>query len=536
MNALSLSPLIVKELGGMSRRGWTYLVRTLYVLVTAFLVYAVAAPAIIGSRVIHTSEYAQLGRRLFDSFTALQMFFLPLASAIAASDMLHSEARRGTLSILLLTPLRPSGIVWGKWKAVMLYTGTLAFGGVPVLAVSSYLGGVGPEDVLWSLVLSMALSGATAAMALCYSVRDRTVVEAAIRAYLMLQLSGIPYAVAAMLLSIVLGERSGSVLAWVHPYFAWRAAANPAQSGVLGSYGWIGATLVTGYWCRRYLRAAIQPLQITRTGSRFLDGPVQGGPARNDESHEIVRPGPIWEEWPLLWKECATPTVRLPTAMRIMLVVLFSVVTLVAILNRPGGEVFQLGVLCPIALLLAVSIGAGHFAREKERRGFEMLLSAPVSAARIVGAKLLSGVLGMEVLTLLGFIAVGFILLWEADSAPALPLTVGTFLLFSYLLASAMSLRSGTYRSAFLGSAGVLLFVLIGIPLVTGLLQSSALARSPAYQFLSQVLHPIRAALPEETFGSRDRLVPSLVGIYGIASAALVGDMIYRLRTLAGGR
>ena len=46
MRAFELSPLIVKELGGMSRRGWTYLIRTFYVILTAIPVYAVAAPAL----------------------------------------------------------------------------------------------------------------------------------------------------------------------------------------------------------------------------------------------------------------------------------------------------------------------------------------------------------------------------------------------------------------------------------------------------------------------------------------------------------
>jgi ABC-type transport system involved in multi-copper enzyme maturation permease subunit len=537
MEALRISPLIVKELGGMSRRGWTYLVRTVYVVLTGFLVYGVAGPAISGGRTLFTSEFAELGRRLFHAFTSLQMFFLPLASAIAASDMLHSEARRGTLPLLLLTPMRPWGIVFGKWKAVMLYTATLALSGLPVLAIAAYLGGVGPLDLVWSLTLSLAMSGASAAMALCYSVRDRTVVEAAIRAYLMLQLSVIPYAFVGLFLAIGgLRDAPMMVMAWLHPTLAWAAAANPAESGVFGSWGWVGATLCTGYWVRRYLKAAVQPLVLTREGSKFLDGPAQGGPLRNEESHEAVRPGPIWEEWPLLWKECATRTVRLPNAMRAILLILFALLTLIAFFNQPDGAIIQLAILCPIALLLAVAIGAGHFSRERERRGFEMLLSAPVSAVRIVGAKLVAGLLGMEVLSLLGFIAVGFYSLRTGPSAMELLLTVGSFLAFSYVLASILSLHSSSYRTAFLGAAGVIVFLLIGVPILSDLLNSSPIARTREFHFLVRVLHPTRAALPEQYSMDRDLLVPSLVAIYATASTAMVGAMIFRLRARAGGR
>lgn len=536
MQALRLSPLIVKELGGMSRRGWTYLVRTLYVVLTALLVYGVAAPALSGGRAIFTSEFAELGRRLFHAFTTLQMFFLPLASAVAASDMLHSEARRGTLPILLLTPLRPWGIVFGKWKAVMLYTGTLALSGLPVLAIAAYLGGAGPLDLAWSLALSLALSGASAAMALCYSVRDRTVVEAAIRAYLMLQLSVIPYAFVGGILSI--GTRDGGMklVAWLHPYLAWAAAANPAQSGLAGSLSWIGATVSTGYWCHRYLRAAVLPLLLTREGSPFLDGPVQGGPARNEESHEVVRPGPLWEDWPLLWKECATRTVRLPGAMRVVLAALFLLLTLIAVSNRPEGAVVQLVILCPIALILAVAVGAGHFSREKERRGFEMLLSAPVSAVRIVGAKLVAGAVGVEALFLAASIAVGFFSLRPERSSREYLATVGTFLVFSYVLASSLSLRSSSYRTAFLGAAGVIVFLLVGVPLLADLLDSSPLARAHEFRFLVRVLHPIRAVQAEPFSMDRDLLVPVQIAVYATASAAMVGGMILRLRARAGGR
>jgi ABC-type transport system involved in multi-copper enzyme maturation permease subunit len=216
-----------------------------------------------------------------------------------------------------------------------------------------------------------------------------------------------------------------------------------------------------------------------------------------------------------------------------VLLILFSLLTLVAFLNRPDGAVVQLSLLCPVALLLAVAIGAGHFAREKERRGFEMLLSAPVSAARIVGAKLLAGVLGAEVLVLGVLIAIGFGSLMLGPAPSDVVLTVASFLLFAYVLASALSLRSRTYRSAFMGAASVVVFILIGIPLIVGLLESTPLTEHPLFLFAVHVLHPLMLLSSGRKSGFSDLLLPAHLALYGTATAALAADMIFRFRRLA---
>src|SRR5262245_44989827 len=143
-------PVVVKELGGMSRRGRTYFGRIFYVAIAGVLVYSVAAPVFDSGATPSTSEYALLGRKLFNALSWLQMLFLPLVAAVAASDMVYREARLGTLQILLLTPLTGDRIVTGKWKAVMLESLTLALSGSPALAIAVYLGGVGVEDLAWS--------------------------------------------------------------------------------------------------------------------------------------------------------------------------------------------------------------------------------------------------------------------------------------------------------------------------------------------------------------------------------------------------
>jgi ABC-type transport system involved in multi-copper enzyme maturation permease subunit len=529
-------PVVKKELGGMSRRGRTFFGRVFYVTLAGIIVYSVASPVLDGGATLSTSEYARLGRKLFEAFAWLQMLFLPLVSAVAASDVVHREARVGTLQLLLLTPLTGDRIISGKWKAVMLETLTLGLSGAPAMAVAVYLGGAGVEDIAWCFCLSFVLSGISAAMAICYSLRDRTVVEAAFRAYLVLQFSALPYG---FLYATLHGSDFplGFAAAWIHPYCAWHAAANPGLSG-LASHGWIGATLVSLWVARRYLRSAAGHLKNSRELSGFLEGPIPGKP-KEDPNDILWRkaPGPVWDRWPLLWKECSLRSVRLSPAARSVLFVLFSLLTMTCVFGRPESALILLFVVGPVSLVVGVALGSGHFAREKEHRGFEMLLSTPLSPGHVVAAKLLSGVIGLEFLGLMAFMAVGFVVLVTGREASGLVvLTVGAFVLFSYVLASALSLRSRTYRTAFVSTAAVVVFVLVGIPVLMNLLAGSPMGHVPALRFASYALHPFRFFMAEELIPYDGWVVPVNLLTYVAGSLALVGHMILRFRAVAQGR
>ncbi|MBI3855151.1 MAG: ABC transporter permease subunit [Planctomycetes bacterium] len=532
-------PVVVKELGGMSRRGRTFFGRIFYVAIAGILVYSVASPLLDGGATPTTSEYAFLGRKLFDAFTWLQMLFLPLTAAVAAADVVHREARQGTLQMLLLTPLTGDRIVAGKWKAVMLETLTLALSSSPAMAISVYLGGVGVEDIAWCFCLSMVLSAIAAAMAIHYSLRDRTVVEAAFRAYLVLQLSAIPYGIFTGWMLSPNGFSPGDIPVWIHPYCAWAAAANPARSGPVSSHGWIGATLVSLWVAWLYLGAAGKLLNLTREASKLMESPVTRDPQENP--NDILwrePPGPVWESWPLLWKECALRQVRLVPAARAVLLILFSLLTLACLFGEPQSALVQLFVLCPVALILGVAVASGHFALERERRGFEMLLSTPLRTSDVVGAKLLSGVMGAESVALAVFIAIGFaVLLRSGEFSFWIVPMVGAFLAFSYVLASAVSMWSRSYRTAFVTTAALLLFLLVGIPVLMNLIAGSALAFIPAVQFAAFALHPIRVFFADHAPElAREQVVLANLVLYLGGTLLLVGGMMLRFRAIAQGR
>jgi len=112
-----------------------------------------------------------------------------------------------------------------------------------------------------------------------------------------------------------------------------------------------------------------------------------------------------------------------------------------------------------VLTLLVILTGASLFVLEKQNRQFEMLLSSPVSARRIVGAKLMAGLLSAEswhlILLWLG-VAVGFSL-WAGGGWSIVYVGAsGSFMLFAYAVAAAASLRARTVFGAFVSTIAVL--------------------------------------------------------------------------------
>ena len=76
-----------------------------------------------------------------------------LGGALSVADVVGSERREGTLGILLLTPLRPEGVLMGKVTSAITALGLCLLALIPVLVLPTLLGGV-----MWSEVLRVWIS------------------------------------------------------------------------------------------------------------------------------------------------------------------------------------------------------------------------------------------------------------------------------------------------------------------------------------------------------------------------------------------
>jgi ABC-type transport system involved in multi-copper enzyme maturation permease subunit len=92
-------------------------------------------------------ESSRRGQELLAAFTWAQFFGVWLLVPSLAVGALHQEREGQTLESLLLSPLSPLQIVWGKLCGVLAMASVLLLGTLPLTSLCFLLGGVAPEDV-----------------------------------------------------------------------------------------------------------------------------------------------------------------------------------------------------------------------------------------------------------------------------------------------------------------------------------------------------------------------------------------------------
>lgn len=78
----------------------------------------------------------------------LQCVFLFLLAPACTASSIVGEKERGTLDLLLASPLRPIQIVLGKLVANMFILLLFSISSMPILSVGFILGGIGPKEIV----------------------------------------------------------------------------------------------------------------------------------------------------------------------------------------------------------------------------------------------------------------------------------------------------------------------------------------------------------------------------------------------------
>jgi ABC-type transport system involved in multi-copper enzyme maturation permease subunit len=474
-------PVLRRELNAASRRWQTYLPR---LVVGAFLVWITGYlwDRASGWGAAGYSQLADLARETFALVFVLQMVALPLLAASAASDLVTRELRHGTLGLLLLTPLTAWRIALGKWAAAVAQVLAILLLSAPLLAICVYLGGVAPGELLWAVVLPLAASAFAAALGLLMSSCVRTPSTAVVGAVLLLVLGIVAPAVAAFD-----SPKSGfEFLAAVHPAFAAFYVAERTlfrAGGPMEPYWLSSSVLAAGLSLLLLaLTARRLPGRVHVTAGPTLFARLMGGLDRAFERVNVggkswFAAGGVWETRGLLWKELRLRAAgRLRYATRVGLVALLGLMLLASSFGglQDAVVVFAWGLSILLALQALVS-GVGLFISEKEGRQWDVLLSTPLSSADLIGAKLLAGlatlgpglVIGALYATGTSLAANHPGLVWTSMAVP-----VGFFTAYTFLASAAASLRCATYRGAFALAMGLVLGVLVGIPLLVGVLET----------------------------------------------------------------
>jgi len=136
-------------------------------------------------------EASQVGQQLFNQFVALQTVVILLMFPVFSSTAFTEEKANQSLDLLLITTLRPSEIVWGKFLASTIYCLMYVLATVPLLAVSFLFGGVRVEDVLVAYLALIGLTLLVSMFSLCWSSISSSNVRSTLHVYVDLSILGV---------------------------------------------------------------------------------------------------------------------------------------------------------------------------------------------------------------------------------------------------------------------------------------------------------------------------------------------------------
>lgn len=196
--ALSLNPIIVKELRSRMRGARTFVILSIFLAGLAAICYAVLrvyqAQAQAGQFVIS----AQVGKGLFAALALAETLLVTFLTPAVTAGAISTEREQLTYDLLVATPLRPGRILSGKLVATLSYVLLLIFAAVPLGSLVYVFGGVAPRDLLEALALLLVTALTFGMIGLLCSALARRTITATILTYavVLLMVVGSYFAVA----------------------------------------------------------------------------------------------------------------------------------------------------------------------------------------------------------------------------------------------------------------------------------------------------------------------------------------------------
>ncbi len=455
--------------------------------------------------------------------------FSPLAYALAVAifllvpafpaTALVGERRRGTLALLLNSPMTRSEIYIGKLASNMLLATIIISVSLPALTACYAMGGLSlSQQLLPLLAVLLAMSLQFSAVGLWISARAATSDSSLRWTY--------AAALAIVVLSLAPSAIIGNVSSLSGTAARWLTRLSPlgALRELTGTDAMASELALADRWVE-YCLAAVVFAGLCACATLYslnphrLDRPKPVGKMSHDRKRlgRVVRRAsylidpqsrsagiPFWLN-PVMVKEFRTRKFgRLHWLIR--LVALCAIVSLLLTLVSATGTVSwgvsriaATLVLLQTSLLVVLgpSLSAGLIASERETGGWQLLRMTPMSSLRIVVGKLMSAVWTMA-LILLATLPGYLVMMWiQPAIAPEVRRVLISLLIATALIISVSAMVSAFMKSAAAATAtsyGILLSLFAGTLLIW-------LARGKPFgaPFVERVLmlNPVAAALSE---------------------------------------
>jgi len=148
-----VNPIIVKELRSRMRGPRAFIILTSALLVMAAISYAMYKLVIVTSTWNYNPLSPQIGQTLFVGLAILEMLMICMVTPAITAGAISSEHENLTYEMLLTTPLKPTGILWGKLISALSYIFLLIFAAIPMASLVFIYGGVSPRDMVKALIV-----------------------------------------------------------------------------------------------------------------------------------------------------------------------------------------------------------------------------------------------------------------------------------------------------------------------------------------------------------------------------------------------
>ena len=410
--------LLGREMRGTSRRARFYAMRFAYVAMLG--IYVAAAWMAVTDYLSDDDNGALLIARMADAgkFIAIdiawfQFLGAQIAAAVLLSTAISGEAARGTLPLLLASPIPRRQIVLDKLLGGLLHVGVLVGISFPVLALVRVFGGVPWGFVLACVCVTLTSAAFVGAFAIYFSARFRW-------PQLTIAVTGVAvlicYYLAGPLIGLVVGGIFGMLLPGATALFSPprmmnelvydlvlpRGAGGTSATWPLHCLVMCAATLIVLRGARRMLvpsrRREAAPAR-RRARQNDLPALALPAPARglSGKARSRHRGGALADVTgsPVLWKDLRRPWIL--HRRHGLFAVCFGAVLLgflyLLMLGSDGMRSWEahltfiaiyLILICANTAVLAPS----SIAYEKETRGWTVLMTTPLSDGHIVMAKL----------------------------------------------------------------------------------------------------------------------------------------------------
>jgi ABC-2 type transport system permease protein len=155
----TVATIMGMEVRGRFRRRRAFVVLTLYLGVLALIAYG--AYAVEAPRAREAAEFssfldtigtpnasARVGQAIFTVLSLFQLLLVCFIAPAFTTGAISLEREKLTLDMLVVTPLRPGGLVIGKLLSAMAFVILMLLAGIPISALVLMYGGASADDVV----------------------------------------------------------------------------------------------------------------------------------------------------------------------------------------------------------------------------------------------------------------------------------------------------------------------------------------------------------------------------------------------------